>query len=108
MRTFLNSDENATRLNDILTISETDKLLADTGLFLGNVQHALMNIYVWPMTGEEIKALLKEASLLKKNQQSSFSARIGKVFASEGQYSKEEVLNKFDLIRDIYMTARLK
>lgn len=108
LRTFLNSDENATRLNDILTISETDKLLADTGLFLGNVQHALMNIYVWPMTGEEIKALLKEASLLKKNQQSSFSARIGKVFASEGQYSKEEVLNKFDLIRDIYMTARLK
>lgn len=108
LRSFLVKPENASQLNAIITITEADELLADTTQFLENIHRAIARIYDWPIAGDEVKSVIKKASLLAKSQQSSFSARLGKVFKSKDLYTREQVMEKIGQIRDIYMTARAK
>ena len=108
LRSFLSDPSNANQLDQILIMTEAEKIVVDTAHFMTDMHKALMHIYQWPQSGAEIKKIIKETSSLDKSQLSSFSARLGKLFNSDASFSLEEAMGMLNAVRNIYIIARSK
>lgn len=109
LRSFLNDEKTAEQLDDILTMTESENRLVATAEFMTTLKMELSLVNEWPLQGKDLKRMIKKASSsLDKDQRASFSARLGKLIKTNSPYSKTQIAEMMNQIRDIFILAKMK
>lgn len=102
------SSINYDALGDIIFMSEDEKRQREVNVFIDNVVSTILNIYVWPIKGKDVRQIITGTSQLKDRKKASFTRRLKNIFEDEMLYSKEQLLDeKFnDILKEyILVTA---
>ena len=108
LRQFLVSTTNRDMLEKLLIANESDNLKTDLEKFTENIAEEFTHVSTWPLSGLEIKTMLKDISKLKGGKKSSFSARLGQIFDSNEHYTIDQVLGKGPEISNAYLIANAR